>query len=270
MQTSVSIIFEISTIFLTDIYGSFMTILNFKQKSEGLRLSSLKSFLTHRDNQLAQSFFRDLIDIRHTGYCNAYPKGFVPVDTTDFVAELYLIHQGDRVISCLRQLPLSTLNFHKLNCPLFETVNESGTVQHKEFLKSFISECEKEQTEIIYSSRFTIDPAVTERNTRTTIKEIMAAITYRDQIKAKTITITGCVPKYNTDKTFSKWGYEFVKKNNEELGDFQKNSAGGEKIKLMYMLEGSSYGKECFEKHQEIFQQEKIISENHQRLSASN
>lgn len=244
--------------------GVKLSVLEFEKPSYKLSVVYLSDFLSQSEKKEAQDFFNDLIKIRQLGYCSSYPKGFVPVDTTDFVAELYLIYleqNGEqKVISCLRQLPLSRLDYHKLDCPLFSTIKESGSTLHLKFLESFLKECKQKDTEVVYSSRFTIDPSVKDKKLRTEIKEIMASITYLDQIKSRSITMTGCVPKYKTDFTFKKWGYDFVKHNNQELPSFEKVSAGKEEIKLMYMLEGSDYGKSCFEKHRILFEKMRKIS----------
>ena len=117
------------------------------------------------ENPLVRSLFSQIMTVKILGYKPYYSNGVVPVDTTDFFANHYLIARekpesdtGFEIISGFREVTLSRVEAHFSPFPLLSLAKSSGSQRHIQLAERFVKNSKELGRDLAYHSSFTVNP----------------------------------------------------------------------------------------------------------------
>lgn len=243
-----------------------------------IRIVSLENCYANIANKMAGDFFSQLISLRAGSYGPDYPKHYLPLDQSDFIAthHLFCFEEDGKLkaFGGLRQLNSSLLRSYKMPFPLLTSVSEAGASAHFTALKRMIEVAESAGREVLYSSRFVLEKTTrTNRELGKVFKEIIAGITYADFVRFKDpCFVAGSALRFKTQPFFEQLGLHPVPWEGNALEPFTHPISGEtilfETILLMTMNKVSDWARECFEKYRSSIESRLIIAAEPQVAAA--
>ena len=210
---------------------------------------------------LIPDLFQQTVNLKRLGYEGYYPKGFLPLDTGDFVATHHLIceenEQGFSVIAGYRSLKLETCNTYGLRFPGLAVLDkDKGVEKHQAAAKIVLDQIQKSGKSMSFGSGFTVHPKIRgDREMVAYLKDITRALMINYPLENGIDEEMGLsVPKVKTDKFFSEIGYEFISLHGTALPPFKHADIGNDEVYLIHRTGFTPYAYEALKRHQSLLE----------------
>jgi hypothetical protein len=220
-----------------------------------LRVATLDNYYESLEDSRASELLLGLGHLRRFGYGPEYPKSFLPLDSTDFIALHHFLcieERGKLVpVAGYRSALLSTLDFYQLPLPLLHSAEDSGAHDQVEALQQLILRHRGSGIELINSSYFTVRKDYrADRGLAEMIQEIFSGMAYLDTcVFRKSSMLTAAALRFKTDRYFSKIGFSPMRWQEAELPSFKNRAPGDEPILPMLCEQTTAWAAECYFKH---------------------
>lgn len=216
------------------------------------------------DNGFKNLFYK-MVQLKLRGYEAEYPKGVLPVDSTDFFADHILIceeSQGELIpLSGIKSTTLKESRFRKVSFPGLSLVQAAQATPHIEAMEKLIEHCLDHDKNLAYTGSWTILPEV--RKNRPLTQEITrhfhAAYIFHHLENEVDEIITGGTMRFKADQFFGKMGHDLFCFQDQPLKPIHVKHLFGEKVQILHLkkfrneaLEQAQLLKDCWDKRIEI------------------
>lgn len=207
-----------------------------------LKIIILESFydclLDPQIKERAKSFFIDLMELKLRGYLAEYPYGYMPFDTTDFIATHHAVceERDGRLVPLMAYRSILGLKAetHLLTFPLLKLMKDIGEPKYVEAVSEFMEECRKKNRPLSFDSAWTIDPEIRKDEALTQeLRRIMMGIhvLYHKEID-KSAILAGGVVRFKMERLYRYWGYLPLDLNKVELPNVALPFMFNEQVKM--------------------------------------
>lgn len=221
----------------------------------------------HWEDPRLSRIFHDLMGLKLKGYGAEYPKGVLPIDTSDFYAFHLVI--GREVEGRFRPLmsgkttPLSRTDFHHHAFPGLSLVEQAQAPHHAAVMKEQMERCRQQKKELGYFGSWTVDPEV-RRNPalRAYLRKIFPGlyVHFHLEIGVDEIVLGG-TPRFKTECLFSRLGHQPLRAAEKELPQIQVRHLFGESVQVMHLKKFSLEALHEAQKTEALWKNRDLIGE---------
>ncbi len=194
----------------------------------------------------------NMFSLKLEGYQKEYKYGVLPFDTTDFVANHFLVYEKTstgqtRLVSALKSTPYHYCGpFHLEFNGIAMLKHGNGKPEHFEEMNAIIDDCMAKSRKLAYYSSWTILPEVRkDKQCIALIKNVVSALTYLAHVDDGIHHLIGLgVPRFKTDQYFETWGFEPILHQGKPLSHLYIESYSDVEVIVMQLKEYSALIKE--------------------------
>jgi hypothetical protein len=192
---------------------------------------------------LVRNLFEKTATLKFQGYGPKYPKGVIPMDTSDWVATHYLLchetHGELQPVMGFRRVTLERCRKHYLPFPPLAACHEAGCRQHIRDIDQFVSTFRDRPDRLSYTACFTIAPQLrTDRILVEKLCQLLVAQHYffHEEEGNGHEVITAAVVRFQMDTLLSTYGFDPLVRpsSDNNWGAMRMPHVAGEPIRFMH------------------------------------
>jgi len=221
-------------------------------RSQNLRFVVLKSpfqIWTQFENDSFKDLFHDMVRLKLHGYGLEYPRGVLPVDTSDLIATHLLVckEEGSRLrpIMGFKTTALADCDHHQIAFPALGLVQAAESALHVQAIKNIITRCQHEKKTLSYTGSWTIEPAL--RKNRPLTKELIqlfrASYVFHHQDQNVDEVITGGTIRFKADVLLGEMGHDPLCLETQTLAPIRVKHLFGEPVAVLHLKSFSESAK---------------------------
>jgi hypothetical protein len=191
---------------------------------------------------IVRSLFEKTATLKFEGYRPKFPRGVVPVDASDWVADHFLVclhhRAGLEPIMGFRRVTLARCREHYLPFSPLMMCHESGCGEHIREMKKLVRQFDEEPEQLSYTGSFTILPDLrADWMLKQELLHLMVVLHYlfHEEETAGHEIITAAAPRFKLDVMLQAYGFIplLEPKSENNWGTIPASHAAGEPVRCL-------------------------------------
>jgi hypothetical protein len=232
------------------------------------RIVELESPFALWDDPSVRRLFEKTTTLKFTGYGQQFPRGVMPADTCDWVADHFLLcrhHRGElEPIMGFRRATLARYREHYIPFTPLSMCHESGCAAHIREIERLVEQFEKRPDLLSYTGSFAILPQLqADPMLKQELLELLVILYYlfhEEEDEGHEI-ITAAAPRFKYDLLLQGYGFipllEVTSENDE--GTIPARHVGGEPVRLLRARVFNTELKERAERYRALWTNRTIL-----------
>lgn len=219
--------------------------------------------------------FHRLIQLKLDGYGANYPRGVLPIDTTDFYASHLILGFDDdfgfRPLMSGKTTLLSRTEFHQHTFPALSLVEQAGSAEHSRVVRLEIESALRGKSDLAYFGSWTVDPIVRQDpNLRSFLRDIFPGmyVNFHRYLGVQRIFLGGTL-RFKTERLFEKLGHVPLAYNGNVLENIQVRHLFQENVQVMYLTKFSEFAEKESERMRFLWKHCEFIGEINKKHSVA-